>query len=116
MLVVCLEELYQRRSLARFPFCSNFLQFTNGLNLKSAWWDEHVAMSVNQHDYVDMGRNNVLKVLPRLTQEPHNLKPMTPFECGVGGLARGENCYGLYNKSWDKREVKVVPGEVHVPN
>lgn len=66
-------------------------------------------MSVNQHDYVNMGRNNVLKILPKLTQEPHNLKPMTPHECRVGGLAHGEVCYGLYNKSWNKREVKVIP-------
>lgn len=58
-----------------------------------------------------MGRNNVLKTLPRLTQEPHHLKPMTPRECKVGGLSasEGEVCYGLYNKSWNKREVKVIP-------
>ncbi|KAL7920321.1 hypothetical protein ACQKWADRAFT_161750 [Trichoderma austrokoningii] len=76
-----------------------------------AWWDEHVAASVNQHDYTNMGRNNVLKIIPRLTQEPHNLKAMTPRECRVGRLAadEGEVCYGLYNKSWNKREVKVVP-------
>lgn len=65
-------------------------------------------MSVNQHDYTDMGRNNVLNVLPRLTQEPHNLQPKTPRECQVGGMEPGSVCYGLYNKSWNQREVKVV--------
>lgn len=57
-----------------------------------------------------MGRNNVLRIIPRLTKEPHNLKAMTPRECRVGGLAAndGEVCYGLYNKSWNEREVKVV--------
>lgn len=77
----------------------------------AAWWDEHVASSVNQHDYTNMGRNNVLRIIPRLTQEPHNLKAMTPQECRVGGLAanEGEVCYGLYNKSWNKREIKAVP-------
>lgn len=74
-----------------------------------AWWDEHVWPNVNQHDYANIGRNNVLKVLPRLTQEPHNLKPMTPRECQVGGLPQGEVCFGLYNKSWNKREIKTIP-------
>jgi 2,3-dihydroxybenzoate decarboxylase len=66
-------------------------------------------MSVNPHDYTSMGRNNVLKVIPRLMQEPHNVKPMTPRECNVGGMPAGSVCYGLYNKSWNKREVKVIP-------
>lgn len=86
-------------------------QFLTLVSFTVAWWDEHVAASVNQHDYTNMGRNNVLKIIPRLTQEPHNLKAMTPQECRVGRLAadEGEVCYGLYNKSWNKREVKVVP-------
>ncbi|CAI4215197.1 unnamed protein product [Parascedosporium putredinis] len=45
------------------------------------WWDDHVWPNINQHDYTNIGRNNVLKVLPRLTEEPHNLKPMTPRQC-----------------------------------
>jgi 2,3-dihydroxybenzoate decarboxylase len=69
-----------------------------------AWWDEHV--SVNQHDLVNMGRNNVLKVLPRLTEEPHNLKTMTPAECQVGGLREGKVTYGMYNEDWSRRLVK----------
>lgn len=69
-----------------------------------AWWDEHV--SVNQHDLVNIGRNNVLKVLPRLTEEPHNLKTMTPAECQVGGLKEGKVTYGMYNEDWSRRLVK----------
>lgn len=69
-----------------------------------AWWDEHV--SVNQHDLVNMGRNNVLKVLPRLTEKPHNLKTMTPAECQVGGLREGQVTYGMYNEDWSRRLVK----------
>jgi 2,3-dihydroxybenzoate decarboxylase len=69
-----------------------------------AWWDEHV--SVNQHDLVNMGRNIVLKVLPRLTEEPHNLKIMTPAECQVGGLREGKVTYGMYNEDWSRRLVK----------
>lgn len=86
-------------------------EMTSSDNLQIAWWDEHVSASVNQHDYTNMGRNNVLKIIPRLTEEPHNLKTMTPKECRVGRLAadEGEVCYGLYNKSWNKREIKVVP-------
>jgi 2,3-dihydroxybenzoate decarboxylase len=46
---------------------------------------------------VNMGRNNVLKVLPRLTEEPHNLKAMTLVGCQVGGLRDGKVTYGMYN-------------------
>jgi 2,3-dihydroxybenzoate decarboxylase len=87
------------------PTGPKILTLTPGL----AWWDEHVSEAINQHDYTNMGRNNVLKVIPKLTQEPHNLKVMTPLECRVGGISKGEVCYGLYNKSWNKREVKIVP-------
>jgi 2,3-dihydroxybenzoate decarboxylase len=69
-----------------------------------AWWDEHV--SVNQHDLVNIGRNNVLKVLPSLTEEPHSLKTMTPAECQVGGLKEGKVTYGMYNEDWSRRLVK----------
>jgi 2,3-dihydroxybenzoate decarboxylase len=84
-------------------------QAMKNTNSAIAWWDEHVSTSVNQHDFTNMGRNNALAVLPRLGQEPHNLKPMTPRECNVGGLRDGNVCYGLYNKSWNCREVKSVP-------
>lgn len=69
-----------------------------------AWWDEHV--SVNQHDLVNMGRNNVLKVFPRLSEEPHKLKSMMPAECQVGGLRNGKVTYGMYNEDWSRRLVK----------
>ena len=77
----------------------------------SIWWDEHVP--INGRDHVNMGRNNALKVFPRLTQHPHNLKPKTAAECEVGGLkvSQGEAEYGLYNKSWDKRLVKALRQE-----
>src|ERR1700761_6899796 len=42
------------------------------------WWDEHVSTSLNQHDLVNIGRNNVIQVLPKLQDHPHNLKRMTP--------------------------------------
>jgi 2,3-dihydroxybenzoate decarboxylase len=69
-----------------------------------AWWDEHV--SVNQHDLVNMGRNNVLKVLPRLTEIPHNFKVMTPAECQIGGLRDCKVTHGMYNEVWSRRLVK----------
>lgn len=68
------------------------------------WWDEHV--SINQHDVVNIGRNNALKVLPRLIEEPHNLKVMTPTECQVGGLRNGSVTYGMYNEDWSRRLAK----------
>ena len=72
------------------------------------WWDEYVSMEVSEQDYVDMGRNNVLKLFPRLTdaEGPHALKAMSPSECGVGGLRDGEATYGMYNKHWSKRGIK----------
>ena len=68
------------------------------------WWDEHV--SINQHDLVNIGRNNALKVLPRLVEAPHNLKVMTPVECQVGGLRAGSVTYGMYNEDWNRRLTK----------
>jgi 2,3-dihydroxybenzoate decarboxylase len=68
------------------------------------WWDEHV--SINQHDLVNIGRNNALKVLPKLMDAPHNLKVMTPTECQVGGLKKGSVTYGMYNDDWNRRLVK----------
>jgi 2,3-dihydroxybenzoate decarboxylase len=70
------------------------------------WFDEHVP--INQHDLVNIGRNNALKLFPRLTEEPHGLKIKSPWECGIGGLKcqDGEVTYGMYNKHWGKRLVK----------
>jgi 2,3-dihydroxybenzoate decarboxylase len=68
------------------------------------WWDEHV--NINQHDLVNIGRNNALKVLPRLVEAPHNLKVMTPVECQVGGLRGGSVTYGMYNEDWNRRLTK----------
>ena len=65
------------------------------------WFDEHVP--INQHDLVNIGRNNTLRVLPRLTEGPHGLKAMTPAECRVGGLRDGKVTYGMYNEHWSKR-------------
>jgi 2,3-dihydroxybenzoate decarboxylase len=74
----------------------------------SAWFDEHVNLS--GHDLVDIGRNNALKVFPRL-ESTHGVKPMSPRECRVGGLGLrqdypGEVEYGLFNRDWSKRLVK----------
>ena len=69
----------------------------------STWFDEHVP--INNLDTVKIGRNNCLKLLPRLTKEPHGLRVKTAAECEVGGL-RNEPEYGLYNKHWSKRLVK----------
>jgi 2,3-dihydroxybenzoate decarboxylase len=74
-----------------------------------AWFDEHVQATINQHDLVDIGRNNALKVLPKLMETPHNLKPMTPSEAQVGGLRDGKITYGMYNEHWSKRLVKMEP-------
>ncbi|KFY80610.1 hypothetical protein V499_00561 [Pseudogymnoascus sp. VKM F-103] len=74
-----------------------------------AWFDEHVQATINQHDLVDIGRNNALKVLPKLMEAPHNLKPMTPSEAQVGGLRDGKVTYGMYNEHWSKRLVKMEP-------
>jgi 2,3-dihydroxybenzoate decarboxylase len=74
------------------------------------WWDEYVSTVVNERDFVDMGRNNCLRVFPRLADQDglHRLREMTPVECGVGGLQvnDGEVTYGLYNKNWSKRGKK----------
>jgi 2,3-dihydroxybenzoate decarboxylase len=63
-------------------------------------------VSINQHDLVDIGRNNALKVLPRLMEEPHNLRITTPTECQVGGLKKGSVTYGMYNEDWNRRLTK----------
>jgi 2,3-dihydroxybenzoate decarboxylase len=68
------------------------------------WWDDHV--SINQHDLVNIGRNNALKILPRLMEPPHNLNIMTPTECDVGGLKKGSVTYGMYNEDWSRRLAK----------
>jgi 2,3-dihydroxybenzoate decarboxylase len=77
----------------------------------SVWFDEYVKM--NGRDLVDIGRNNALEVFPRLAGDYHGLKRMGPTECQVGGIGvrkedhgRAMVEYGLYNESWDKREVR----------
>ena len=77
----------------------------------SVWFDEYVKM--NGRDLVDIGRNNALDVFPRLAGDYHGLKRMSPTECQVGGIGirkedhgRAMVEYGLYNQSWDKREVR----------
>ncbi|OCL15220.1 hypothetical protein AOQ84DRAFT_413373 [Glonium stellatum] len=74
----------------------------------SVWFDEHVRDSLNSRDLVKIGRNNALKVYPKLKETPHELKEMTPSECGVEGLKtdEGEVEFGLYNKHWSKRLIK----------
>lgn len=77
------------------------------------WFDEHVPVS--SRDLVDIGRNNALGVFTRLTGWPHALERLKPVECGVGGLGQkrgveGEVEFGLYNKSWGRREKRVVEG------
>lgn len=77
------------------------------------WFDEHVPVS--SRDLVDIGRNNALGVFTRLTGWPHALERLKPVECGVGGLGQkrgveGEVEFGLYNKSWGKREKRVAEG------
>ena len=61
---------------------------------------------INSRDHVNIGRNNSLKVFQGLTEAPHNLKPMSPTECQVGGLRGGTLEFGLYNNDWSKRLIK----------
>jgi 2,3-dihydroxybenzoate decarboxylase len=68
-----------------------------------AWFDE---IQLNQHDIVDIGRNNQLKLFPRLKAHPHNLVEKSAWECAIGGLRNGETTYGLFNKSFNQRLVK----------
>ncbi|KAF4539379.1 hypothetical protein BFW01_g9305 [Lasiodiplodia theobromae] len=73
------------------------------------WFDEYVPIS--SRDLVDIGRNNALKVLPRLTEEPHGLKEKGPRDCGVGGLGlrkgyEREVEHGLYNRDWSERTAR----------
>ena len=74
----------------------------------AVWFDEQVQPILNRHDMVRIGRGNALKVFPRLMGEAHRLAERTPEECEVGGLLRGEVEFGLYNKNWTEREVRVV--------
>ncbi|EON98859.1 putative amidohydrolase family protein [Phaeoacremonium minimum UCRPA7] len=64
------------------------------------WFDE---IQMNQHDLVDIGRNNALRLFPKLAGEPHNLREESAWECQVGGLRNGDTIYGLYNKSFNQR-------------
>ncbi|KAK7725619.1 hypothetical protein SLS57_003683 [Botryosphaeria dothidea] len=73
------------------------------------WFDEHVPIS--SRDLVDIGRNNALRVYPRLTEEPHALKEKQPYECGIGGLGlrkdfENEVEHGLYNRDWSERTAR----------
>jgi 2,3-dihydroxybenzoate decarboxylase len=63
---------------------------------------------LNQHDLVNTGRNNVLKVLTRLSEEPHNLKSMTPVKYQVVGLRLrdGKVTYGMYKEDWSRKLAK----------
>jgi 2,3-dihydroxybenzoate decarboxylase len=63
----------------------------------SAWFNEHVRDSPNARDLVKIGRNNALRVYPKLSEAPHELEQMTPSECQVGGLRtnEGEVEFGL---------------------
>jgi 2,3-dihydroxybenzoate decarboxylase len=72
------------------------------------WWDEYVSTVINETDYVNMGRNNALRLFPRLTGDLHKAREMSAVECGVGGLRAGEGevTFGMYNKHWSKRLVK----------
>ncbi|KAI1617666.1 hypothetical protein EDD36DRAFT_424743 [Exophiala viscosa] len=67
------------------------------------WYDE---IQLNQHDLVDIGRNNCLRLFPKLMQEPHNLSIKSAWDCGIGGLRNGETTYGLFNKSFNHRLMK----------
>ena len=75
----------------------------------SCWWDEYVSTTVNGRDFVDMGRNNALKVFPKLKDPLHGLKEMSPEQCGVGGLrsVQGEVTYGMYNRDYNRRLKKT---------
>ena len=64
------------------------------------WWDEYVFTSIN------IGRNNALRVLPRLMGAPHNLAAMPPAECQSGGLGGIKVTYGMYYDDWNRRLVK----------
>ena len=70
------------------------------------WFDEHVP--INHGDLVNIGRNNCLRVFPKLMEQPHGLQVKSPAECGTGGLRAGEVEYGLYNKDWSRRLVKQL--------
>lgn len=67
------------------------------------WYDDHVP--INGGDLVDIGRNNALRVFPKLAGV-HKVQQKGERACGVGGLGlRGskEVEYGLYNKDWSGR-------------
>ena len=68
------------------------------------WFDEHVP--INNRDLVNIGRNNCLRVFPKLMEQPHGLRMKTPPECEVGGLRDRDVEFGLYNKDWSRRLVK----------
>ncbi|KAF2261482.1 hypothetical protein CC78DRAFT_608266 [Lojkania enalia] len=72
------------------------------------WFDEHVRDSINGRDLVRIGRGNALRVYERLREGPHRIKELGTAECGVGGLKAEEQEveFGLYNKSWSRREVR----------
>ena len=72
------------------------------------WFDEHVAQTLNASDLVKIGRTNALKVYPRLG-EKHGLEELSATDCEVGGLktSDGEVEFGLYNKDWSRRLLRL---------
>lgn len=74
------------------------------------WFDEHVRDSLNARDLVKIGRNNALRVYPKLREAPDKLERITTNECQVGGLRTNEGKveFGLYNEHWDKRFVYFI--------
>ncbi|KAJ4357717.1 uncharacterized protein N0V89_002293 [Didymosphaeria variabile] len=74
------------------------------------WFDEYVEASINARDLVKIGRGNALKVFERLAAGIHGLEDKSPAQCEVGGLKNGEGEveFGMYNKSFEKREVRKV--------
>lgn len=53
------------------------------------WFDEHVR------DLVKIGRNNALRVYPKLREAPDKLERITTSECQVGGLRTNEGRWSL---------------------
>ncbi|KAF1965115.1 hypothetical protein BU23DRAFT_585194 [Bimuria novae-zelandiae CBS 107.79] len=69
---------------------------------------ESIPNAVNARDLVKIGRGNALRVFERLGGGVHGLEVKTPRECRVDGLKieDGEVEFGLYNRSFEKREVR----------
>ena len=59
------------------------------------WFDEYVRDSLNARDLVKIGRNNALRVYPKLREAPNKLERITTSECQVGGLRTNEGRWSL---------------------